>query len=155
LVQLNCAGITKSRPSHFGMVVNVSTTPNTLRRGTRRFTALIPARNGINVTLFEANNDIDHSPRHMVFQPCALAEIVEAGIYDQVQKDSAKNAVISWWRAGFGSENTHLATIATAERHEPFLTGLNCAQSEFTRILLTELEKEETATVNLDIGWLM
>ncbi|KAK7894366.1 hypothetical protein LTR67_006127 [Exophiala xenobiotica] len=112
------------------------------------FTALILARNGIEVTLVEANADIDSSPRAMAFQPCALAEMVEAGIYDEMLEHSVKNAVISWWRAGLGAEKKHVATIATTEGHEPFLTGLNCAQSVVTRLLLSHLEKEPAATIH-------
>ncbi|OQV05081.1 FAD binding domain-containing protein [Cladophialophora immunda] len=112
------------------------------------FTALILARSGIEVTLVEANADIDSSPRAMAFQPCALSEMVEAGVYDEVLEHSVKNAVISWWRAGLGVEKEHIATIATKEGDEPFLTGLNCAQSVVTRILLSHLETEPAATIH-------
>ncbi|EXJ80943.1 hypothetical protein A1O3_07231 [Capronia epimyces CBS 606.96] len=112
------------------------------------FTALLLAHSGIQVTLVEANSDVDSSPRAMAFQPCALAELVEAGIYDEVLEHSVRDAVISWWRAGLGAEKKHVATIATKEGREPFLTGLNCAQSVVTKILLSHLAKEPSASIH-------
>ncbi|PMD15413.1 hypothetical protein NA56DRAFT_555559, partial [Hyaloscypha hepaticicola] len=62
------------------------------------FTALILARNGIKIILMEERNEVfDTAPRAMAFQPCALAEMVEAGVYEDVYRDSVKEAVISWW----------------------------------------------------------
>ncbi len=59
------------------------------------FTALILARNGIKIMLMEERNEVDTAPRAMAFQPCALAEIVEAGVYEDVYQNSVKEAVIS------------------------------------------------------------
>ncbi|KAK1763264.1 FAD binding domain-containing protein [Phialemonium atrogriseum] len=111
------------------------------------FTALILARNGIEITLVEEREEVDMAPRSMAFQPSALAEMVEAGVYEDVYRDSVKNAVISWWKAGHGYNKQHLATISTTEGDQPFLTGLNCSQSDFTKIVLQHLRKEPTATV--------
>lgn len=111
------------------------------------FTALVLARNGINVTLVEEKEDVDTAPRAMAFQPSALAEMVEAGVYEDVYRDSVKNAVISWWKSAPGYSKQHLATISTTEGDQPFMTGLNCSQSDFTNIVLRHLRKEVNATI--------
>ena len=111
------------------------------------FTALILARNGIKVMLVEERDEADTAPRAMAFQPCALAEMVEAGVYEDVYRDSVKEAVISWWKSGSGYEKQHLATISTNEGDQPFLTGLNYSQSDFTKIILQHLQKEENAKI--------
>jgi 2-polyprenyl-6-methoxyphenol hydroxylase-like FAD-dependent oxidoreductase len=79
------------------------------------FTALILARNGIKITLVEERDDVDTAPRAMAFQPCALAEMVEAEVYEDVYRDSVKDTVISWWKSGPGYKKQHLATISTNE----------------------------------------
>jgi 2-polyprenyl-6-methoxyphenol hydroxylase-like FAD-dependent oxidoreductase len=111
------------------------------------FTALILARNGIKVMLVEERDEADTAPRAMAFQPCALAEMVEAGVYEDVYRDSVKEAVISWWKSGSGYEKQHLATISTNEGDQPFLTGLNYSQSDFTKIILQHLQKEVNAKI--------
>jgi len=73
--------------------------------------------------------------------------MVEAGVYEDVFAQSVKNAVISWWRAAPGPNKQHLATISTTEGNQPFLTGLNCPQSEFTKIVLQDLKKEKGASI--------
>jgi 2-polyprenyl-6-methoxyphenol hydroxylase-like FAD-dependent oxidoreductase len=83
----------------------------------------------------------------MAFQPSALAEMVEAGVYEDMYRDSVKKAVISWWKSGPGYKKQHLATISTNEGDQPFLTGLNYSQSDFTKIILQHLQKEANAKI--------
>jgi 2-polyprenyl-6-methoxyphenol hydroxylase-like FAD-dependent oxidoreductase len=116
------------------------------------FVALTLARKGINVTVLERGNDVDDSPRAMAFQPCAIAEMMELGIFDDVQAQCISNATISWWRARTDdSDHKLLATISTrdglAKGAENALAGINIGQDTLSRILLKHLEPFSNAKV--------
>lgn len=113
------------------------------------FVALILARNGIKVTVVEAEAQIDSAPRAMAFQPPALAEMVEAQVYDDVHEVSVKTAIISWWKGGLGPGKKHIATITTSDgdSSQSFLSGLNCSQADFAKILIQHLLKYSNVKV--------
>ncbi|KAL6252574.1 hypothetical protein RBB50_000293 [Rhinocladiella similis] len=120
------------------------------------FAALTLARKGVSVVVLDKADGVDTSPRAMAFQPCAIAEMVELGIYDDVKKECISDAVISWWRARTdesGDDNPkHLATISTRDilEHNPegALAGLNIGQDALSHILLKHLAGYPHAAVH-------
>ncbi|KEF59441.1 uncharacterized protein A1O9_04285 [Exophiala aquamarina CBS 119918] len=114
--------------------------------------ALTLARRAISVLVLEKGEDVDDSPRAMAFQPCAVAEMIELGIYDDVKVACIPDATISWWRARTeDSHHRHLATISTSDNvkngAEKPLSGLNIGQDVLSRILLKHLTQYSNAKV--------
>lgn len=109
--------------------------------------ALILAKAGVRVTVIDGAAGINSAPRAMAFQPSALAELAEAGVYEDILEHSVTNAVITWWRTGNGPDKERLATISTNEGDKPFLTGLNCSQATVSEIILQHLKKIKHANV--------
>jgi len=114
--------------------------------------ALTLAKRGINVVVLDKGVDVDDSPRAMAFQPCAVAEMIEVGIMDDVKAACIPDATISWWRARTDeSPHKHLATISTTDNlengTEKPLSGINIGQDILSRILLKHLNKLPNAKV--------
>jgi 2-polyprenyl-6-methoxyphenol hydroxylase-like FAD-dependent oxidoreductase len=108
--------------------------------------ALTLARRGIRVHVLDKGDDVDDSPRAMAFQPCAVAEMIELGIFDNVKSACIPDATISWWRAKTEEAiHRHLATISTYDNvkngAETALSGLNIGQDVLSRILLKHLNQ--------------
>ena len=121
------------------------------------FVALTLARKGIEVLVLDKGPDVDDSPRAMAFQPCAVAEMMELGIFDDVQAECIPDATISWWRARTDeSEHQHLATISTRDgltgRSGDALSGLNIGQDRLSWILLKHLGTLSNAQVRWSHG---
>lgn len=123
------------------------------------FAALTLARKGVSVVVLDKADGVDTSPRGMAFQPCAIAEMIESGIYeDDVKKQCISDAVISWWRArtdesiGTDADPKHLATISTRDilekNPENALAGLNIGQDVLSHILLKHLATYPHAAVH-------
>ncbi|KAJ9604226.1 hypothetical protein H2200_011060 [Cladophialophora chaetospira] len=116
------------------------------------FAALTLARKGVSVLVFDKADGVDTSPRAMAFQPCAISEMIELGVFDDVQAQCIPDATISWWRARTDdSEHQHLATISTRDSLEgdfqQALSGLNTGQDLLSYILLKHLHLLPNATV--------
>lgn len=117
--------------------------------------ALTLARRSIKVTILEKCADVDDSPRAMAFQPCAVAEMMELGIFDDVQAACIPDATISWWRARTDeTDHKHLATISTSDNvksdtEKKALSGLNIGQDVLSRILLQHLSR----LTNVEVLW--
>lgn len=115
--------------------------------------ALTLAKRGIRVSVLEKGIDVDDSPRAMAFQPCAVAEMMELGIFDDVQAACIPDATISWWRARTDDcDHRHLATISTSDNvdrgtEKKALSGINIGQDVLSRILLKHLTNYPNAKV--------
>lgn len=114
--------------------------------------ALTLARRGISVLVLERGEEVDDSPRAMAFQPCAVAEMIEIGIFDDVKAACIPDATISWWRARTDdSPHRHLATISTTDNvkngSDKPLSGINIGQDVLSRILLKHLGQYSNAKV--------
>lgn len=101
------------------------------------FVALSLARKGIRVLVLDKGEDVDESPRAMAFQPCAVAEMMEIGIYGYVQAACIPDATISLWTARTDeSEHKYQATISTRDSvksdydEKDVLPGINIGQDE-------------------------
>ena len=118
------------------------------------FTALALAQQGVEVVVVDREQDVDDTPRAMAFQPCALGEMIEIGIFDEVYAASVKDATISWWKARTDdADHQHLVTIATKDglvsATAVALAGLNLPQSDLCRIILKHLERY----ANVNVLW--
>lgn len=100
-------------------------------------TALNVARTGAKPLILERNETIDQSPRAISYQPCAQAELLEAGILEDVRKRSVVNDVQSWW---IGKEK--VASVEKREGGTLFPAGINCGQPALAEIMVDHLKSQ-------------
>lgn len=97
-------------------------------------TATNIAKHGIPVLVLERWDQVDQSPRAASYQPCAQAELMETGTYDDVRKNSIINDVVTFWADG-----EKKAFVRKSEGGSIFPSGINCPQPKLAEILLHHL----------------
>ncbi|KAF4547821.1 FAD-binding domain-containing protein 64 [Elsinoe fawcettii] len=103
-------------------------------------TALNLARLSVSVLVLERGPGIDQSPRATSYQPCAMAELEEAGVLDDVMAKSMVNDVLSYW-VGRGKDKQRVATVEKREGGEKFKSGINCGQGVLAETIQSHLER--------------
>ncbi|CEJ60599.1 hypothetical protein PMG11_09168 [Penicillium brasilianum] len=106
------------------------------------FTALVLAQSGINVTVFEAGEGINQSPRAVAYFPPVLEEFSKAGILDDIITAGEKNADGCDWRTADGA---FIAGIDPPPNDSTFAVCL--AQPELGEILMQKLLATSNANV--------
>jgi 3-(3-hydroxy-phenyl)propionate hydroxylase len=97
-------------------------------------TATNIAKQGIQVLVLERSDQVDQSPRAASYQPCAQAEFMETGTYDDIRKNSIINDVLTFWADG-----ERKAFVRKSEGGSIFPSGINCPQPKLAEILLEHL----------------
>lgn len=108
-------------------------------------TATNLARLGVPVLVLERNHEVDQSPRAASYQPCAQAELLETGTYDDVKKESIINDVLSFWVQG-----ERVAYVEKREGGKIFPAGINCPQPKLAQILLRHLTTRYNSQVRFN-----
>ena len=105
-------------------------------------TATNIAKQGVRVLVLERWDQVDQSPRAASYQPCAQAELLESGTFDDVRKHSIINDVVTFWYKG-----ERKAFIRKSEGGSIFPSGINCPQPKLAEILQEHLLTKYDAEV--------
>jgi 2-polyprenyl-6-methoxyphenol hydroxylase-like FAD-dependent oxidoreductase len=108
-------------------------------------TATNLARLGVPVLVLERNHQVDQSPRAASYQPCAQAELLETGTFDDVRKESIINDVVGFWIKG-----KKVAYVEKKEGGSIFPSGINCPQPRLAAILLRHLTTKYDSEVRFN-----
>ena len=100
------------------------------------------AKQGIKVLVLERWGQVDQSPRAASYQPCAQAELLESGTFEDVKKHSIVNDIVTFW-----FEGERKAFIRKSEGGSIFPSGINCPQPKLAEILQEHLLTKYDAEV--------
>lgn len=128
----------ETQPSHHGVII-VGAGPVGLT------VAINLAKQGVRVLVLERGHQIDQSPRAASYQPCSQAELVEAGVYEDVKKESIVNDVLSFWYKG-----ERVGYVEKREGGQIFPAGINCPQPQLAAILLRHLTTKYESEVRFN-----
>jgi 2-polyprenyl-6-methoxyphenol hydroxylase-like FAD-dependent oxidoreductase len=108
-------------------------------------TATNLAKLGVPVLVLERHHKVDQSPRAASYQPCAQAELLEAGTLEDVKRESIINDILSFWVKG-----ERVAYVEKREGGQIFPAGINCPQPMLAQILLEHLTTRYTSRVRFN-----
>ncbi|KAF2221191.1 FAD binding domain-containing protein [Elsinoe ampelina] len=113
-------------------------------------TALNLARLAVPVLILERGPGIDQSPRATSYQPCAMAELEEAGVLDDVRAKSMVNNILYW--VGRGKDKQRVAMVEKMEGGEKFKSGINCGQNVLAETIMEHLLGKYGKVAKVEFG---